>query len=601
MARHRAAELSLEYLIELLLKHNLLKDDQKRMAYAREATQRLRLSRELGVGARKRELSPIELVASYEFPDPRRRPEMIDEDKISQLVAQDVGMNYRRIDRLKLDPNFVTRMVSRPFARRHNFIALEKDPNGATVVAVGNPFDDDLLDSLRELTRGEIVRVASTPSEIHRAISEIYGFRQSIRDAAAQVGGVRGGNLENLFSVGSHDQLEAGSAPVISAVDYLLHYAFDQRASDVHIEPRREETIVRMRIDGVLHAVYRVPRAIHDALSNRVKVMARLDISSRRPQDGRIRIARNELEMDLRVSTLPTAFGDKIVVRILDPSMLLKDLGELGFLEDERPIFERWLARPSGLVLVTGPTGSGKTTTLYSALRAVASPEVNVTTIEDPIEVVTDEFNQVNANAKTGTAFGEALRHVLRQDPDVILIGEIRDEETAQEAVQAALTGHLVLSTLHTNDSVGAVARLMDLKVPSFLVAETLAGVLAQRLVRRVCTSCGEDVVLTPDELIELGVKHPEEYTGRLLARRGLGCPRCRHTGYYSRSGLFELFSVNARLKEMIADKAAPEALARAARQDGLRSLRDHAIRKVALGLTTLEEALSATADASGT
>jgi general secretion pathway protein E len=597
MARHRAAELSLDYILDLLMRLGLLKDEQRRLAYAREPAQRLRLSREAGLGARKRELSPIELVASYEFADIRRRPEVIDEDKLAQLIAADCGVPYRRIDRLKLDGALITRTASRPFARRHNFLVLETDPSGALVVTVGNPFDDDLLDSLRELTRGEIIRVHSAPSDIQRAISEIYGFRQSIRDAAAQVGSARAATLENLFSVGSHEQLEAGSAPVVSAVDYLLHYAFDQRASDVHVEPRRDETIVRMRIDGILHAVYRVPRQIHDALTNRIKVMSRLDISSRKPQDGRIRIARAEVEMDLRVSTLPTAFGDKIVIRILDPAMLLKDLGELGFLEDERPIFERWLARPSGLVLVTGPTGSGKTTTLYSALRSVASPEVNVTTIEDPIEVVTDEFNQVNANAKTGTAFGEALRHVLRQDPDVILIGEIRDEETAQEAVQAALTGHLVLSTLHTNDSVGAVARLMDLKVPSFLVAETLAGVLAQRLVRRVCSSCGEDATLTPDELLDLGVKHPEEYADRLLVRRGLGCPRCRHTGYHGRSGLFELFAVNARMKEMIADRAAPEALARAARQDGLRTLREHAIRKVALGITTLEEALSATSD----
>ena len=294
MARRRAAELSLDYLVELLLKNKLLTDDQKRLVYAREPMQRLRLARELGVGARKRELSPIELVASYEFPDTRRRPELIDEDKLAQLIAVDLGMPYRRIDRLKIDANLVTRTVSRPFARRHNFIPLERDPQGAIVVAVGNPFDDDLLDSLRELTRGEISRVVSAPADVHRAISEVYGFRQSIRDATEQLGSTRSATLENLINVGSQDHLEAGSAPVVSAVEYLLHYAFDQRASDVHIEPRREETIVRMRIDGILHGVYRVPRTIHDALANRVKVMARLDISSRKPQDGRIRIARSD-------------------------------------------------------------------------------------------------------------------------------------------------------------------------------------------------------------------------------------------------------------------------------------------------------------------
>jgi general secretion pathway protein E len=600
MQRRRAGEFSVEYLLELLSRQGLIRDEQRRMVLARESAQRLRLSREIGSGPKRRELSPVELLASFEFPDPRRRPENIDQDKIAALAAVDAGLTFKRIDRLKLDGALVTRTLSQPFARKHGVITLEKSEKNL-LVGVTNPFDDALVDELVELTRCDVTRVLCTPADVHRSISEIYGFRTSIRDAQQQLGGrEHKGTLENLVTVNVGDQLEAGSGPIINAVDYLLNYAFDQRASDIHIEPRRDETSVRMRIDGVLHVVYRVPRSLHEALTNRVKVLARLDIASRKPQDGRIRTQRGEVEMDLRVSTLPTAFGDKIVIRVLDPAMFLKDLSELGFLEDEQPVFERWLARPTGLLLVCGPTGSGKTTTLYSALRAVASPDVNITTIEDPIEVVYEEFNQVSANAKTGTDFGEALRHILRQDPDVILIGEIRDEETAKEAVQAALTGHLVLSTLHTNHSVGAVARLVDLKVPPFLVAETLLGVLAQRLVRRVCHSCGEDVILTPDELSELGVKHPDEYVGRLLARRGVGCPRCRQTGYYGRTGIYELFHCNARMREMIAENAPPEALARAARQDGLRTLREHALRKVARGLTTLEEALRTTADSEG-
>jgi general secretion pathway protein E len=601
MVRRRGGEFTVEYVIELLARQGLLKDDQRRQIAAREGAQRLRLSREIGSGARRRDVSPVELVASFDFPDPRRRPEQLDQDKITQIVAADAGLPFRRVDRLRLDAGLVVRTLSLPYARKHGVITLEKS-EGSIVVGVANPFDDALVDELVELTRCDVTRVLCTPSDVFRTIAEVYGFRSSIREAAQQIGPrVERGGFENLVSLGSAEQLEAGSTPVIQAVDYLLNYAFDHRASDIHIEPRREETVVRMRIDGVLHAVYRVPRSVHEALTNRVKVMARLDIASRKPQDGRIRTSRGEVEMDLRVSTLPTAFGDKTVVRILDPAMLLKDLGELGFLEDEQPVFERWLARPTGLLLVCGPTGSGKTTTLYSALRALASPEVNITTIEDPIEVVYDDFNQVSANAKTGTSFGDALRFVLRQDPDVILIGEIRDSETAQQAVQAALTGHLVLSTLHTNHAVGAVSRLTDLGVPPFLVAETLVGALAQRLVRRVCPACGEDVVLTPDELSELGVKHPDEYVGRMLARRGLGCPRCRQTGYYGRSGIFEMLHCGPRLRELIAERVAPEALARAARQDGLRTLREHAIRKVARGHTTLEEALRCTADAEGT
>jgi general secretion pathway protein E len=600
MSRRRAGEFSVDYVLDVLQKHGLVREEQRRMVLAREGAQRTRLAREAGSGHRRRELSPIEIIASFDLPDPRRRPEQVDQDKIAALVAAEVGLRYQRIDRLKLDPALITRTLSLPYARRHGVLALSRE-GSSLVVAVTNPFDDALLDELVELTRCDVTRVLATPSDVYRSITEVYGFRASIRDAQREIGARSGAaTLENLVSVGGAEQLEASSAPIINAVDYLLQYAFDQRASDVHIEPKRDETSVRMRIDGVLHGVYRVPRALHEALTNRVKVMARLDIASRKPQDGRIRIQRGESEMDLRVSTLPTAFGDKVVVRVLDPAMFLKDLSELGFLEDEQPLFERWLARPTGLILVCGPTGSGKTTTLYSALRAVSSPDVNIMTIEDPIEVVCEEFNQVSANAKTGTNFGEALRHILRQDPDVILVGEIRDAETAQEAVQAALTGHLVLSTLHTHHSVGAVARLIDLAVPPFLVAETLVGVLAQRLVRRVCHGCGEDVVLTPDELGELGVTHPDEYAGRLLARRGVGCPRCRQTGYFGRVGIYELFSCNGRMREMIADRAAPEALARAARQDGLRTLREHALRKVARGDTTLEEALRATADSEG-
>jgi general secretion pathway protein E len=355
-----------------------------------------------------------------------------------------------------------------------------------------------------------------------------------------------------------------------------------------------------MRIDGVLHAVYRVPKTVHGAIANRFKIMSRLDIAAKRPQDGRIRTARGDAEMELRVSTVPTTFGDKIVIRILDPNVLVRDLSELGFLQDERDTFERWLTRPHGLVVVTGPTGSGKTTTLYSALQALASPEVNVVTIEDPIEMVHDDFNQIAANPKTGTGFAEALRHVLRQDPDVIMVGEVRDAETATQAVQAALTGHMVLTTLHTNDTVGAVARLRDLGVPSFLIGATLTGVVSQRLVRQVCPSCAEDVLLTADEVAALRVTHPEDWAGKLVARRGQGCAKCRYTGHYGRTGVFEILPMNARLRHLVADGATPEALLRTARQDGLRSLREHAVRKVAGGVTSFEEAVRGTADVEG-
>ncbi len=600
----RATEYTLEFVADALGRQGILSEEARRTAFARENAQRARLlrdqsSRAGGRGLRRAELSPIEVLASFEFTDARRESELVDEDKATQAVAQEVGLPYRKIDPLKLDGHLITRTLSRPFARRHGVLPLERK-NGALVVAAANPFDRELFENLRGLVGLRIEPVLSAPSDIHRAIAEVYGFRQQIRDAQTQLtaSGPDVGNLEQFVNLSGLEALEASSEPVVAAVEYVLHYAFEQRASDIHVEPRREESIIRMRIDGVLHPVYRIPKGVHGAIANRFKIMSRLDIAMKRPQDGRIRTARGDTEMELRVSTIPTAFGDKIVIRILDPAVLVRDLSELGFLPDERDAFETWLVRPHGLVVVTGPTGSGKTTTLYSALQAIASPEVNVVTIEDPIEMVHEDFNQIAANPKTGTGFAEALRHVLRQDPDVIMVGEVRDGETASQAVQAALTGHLVLTTLHTNDSVGAVARLRDLGVPGFLIAATLAGAVAQRLVRQVCPGCAEDVPLTADQVAELGVKHPEEHAGRLLARRGVGCAKCRYTGFYGRTGIFEVLPVNARLRHLIADGATPEALSRTARQDGLRPLREHAVRKVAAGVTSFEEATRATADA---
>jgi general secretion pathway protein E len=605
---YRATDYTLELVANLLAKQGLLTDDARRTAFARENVQRARLLREQATrggarGLRRAELSPIEVLASFRFPDARRDTEVVDEDKATQAIADAVGIPYRKIDPLKLDGQLITRTLSRPFARKHGVLPLERR-NGSIVIATTNPFDRELLENLRGLTGAEIEPVLSSPSDIHRAISEVYGFRQQISQASVQLQDGAAApdvtNLEQFVNLTGIDALEASSEPVIAAVEYLLHYAFEQRASDIHIEPRREESIIRMRIDGVLHPIHRIPKSVHGAITNRFKIMSRLDISLKRPQDGRIRTARGDTEMELRVSTIPTTFGDKIVIRVLDPNVLVRDLSELGFLPDERETFERWLVRPHGLVLVTGPTGSGKTTTLYSALQALASPEVNVVTIEDPIEMVHEDFNQVAANPKTGTGFAEALRHVLRQDPDVVMVGEVRDGETAAQAVQAALTGHMVLTTLHTNDTVGAIARMRDLGVPGFLIAPTLTGVLAQRLVRQVCPACTTDVPLTADEVQALGVPHPEDYAGTLVARRGQGCPKCRFTGYYGRTGIFEVLGVNPRLRHLVAEGATPEVLLRTARQDGLRSLREHAVRKVAAGVTSFEEAMRVTADVDG-
>jgi len=605
MRTHRASDFTLEFVADALQRKGILREEDRKTASARENVQRAKLLRETqgrgGRALRRADLSPVELLASFAFSDARREADRVDEDKITKALAEVIGLPYVKIDPLKLDVQLITRTLSRPFARKHAVLPLEKR-SGALVVATANPFDRELFENLHGLTGLAIEPVLSAPADIHRAIAEIYGFREQIQEAQIQVGGgiVDVGNLEQFVNLSGLEVLEASSEPIVAAVEYLFHYAFEQRASDIHVEPRRDETIIRMRIDGVLHPVYRIPKGVHGAIANRLKIMSRLDIAARRPQDGRIRTARGDTEMELRVSTIPTAFGDKIVVRVLDQQVLVRDLSELGFLPDERDRFERWLERPHGLVIVTGPTGSGKTTTLYSALEALASPEINIVTIEDPIEMVHEEFNQIAANPKTGTGFADALRHVLRQDPDVVMVGEVRDGETATQAVQASLTGHLVLTTLHTSDAVGAVARLRDLGVPGFLIAATLTGVVAQRLVRGVCPNCAEDVLLTADQVAELGVRHPEEHAGKLIARRGVGCPKCRYTGFFGRTGLFEILAINHRLRHLIAEGATPEVLARTARQDGLRTLREHAVLKVASGATSFEEAMRSTADSEG-
>ncbi len=598
----RASDFTFNYVVDVMAKAGLISDASRKTAMARESLQRARLLKDdAAMTGRLRggDLSPVKLLASFKFPSELRPGELVEEDKIAETVAKAAGMQHRKIDPLKLDAQLITRTVSRPFARKFMVLPLERTRT-SLVAAVSNPFDRELFESLRRFTGVEVQPVLSSPSDIQRAIAEVYGFRQSIRAAETQVGGTGPdvGNLEQFFNLSGLEALEASSEPIVAAVEYILHYAFEQRASDIHIEPQRDECIVRMRIDGVLHPVYQVPKALHGAITNRLKIMSRLDISSRKPQDGRLRTAVGDSEMELRISTVPTAFGHKVVVRILDPNVLLRDLSELGLLDDEKARLEGWLLRPHGLVIVTGPTGSGKTTTLYSAMQALAAPEVNLVTIEDPIEMVQPGFNQVQADAKTGTGFGEALRHVLRQDPDIIMVGEVRDSDTAAQAVQAALTGHLVLTTLHTSDAVGAVSRLHDLGVPNFLIAATLTGVIAQRLVRSVCPSCSEDVLLTADQVADLGVIHPEDFAGKLLARRGPGCSRCRFTGFYGRTGIFEVLAIDRRLRALISTGAAPDVLERTALQDGMRTLRQHAVRKVAAGVTSFEEAMHATADA---
>lgn len=555
---------------------------------------RAELRRLLGRQRVSYSISDIELVASFRFKRPGT-DQPLDEETITEVVARHLGYAFVRIDPLKLDFRLVVDAFGGPFAEKHLVIALEADDDHLTV-AVTDPWNTDLLASLAQFKQKAIRPVMAPKCEILRVISEFHGFRRSMRAAEVELGGDLPdiGNLEALYKVHGTNELEATDQPIVQAVWYLLNYAHDQRASDIHIEPKREDALVRMRIDGVLHAVHRMPKTVHPAVVSRVKLLARLDIAEkRRPQDGRFKTAFGKEEVELRVSTVPTAFGEKAVVRIFDPGVLRQPLDKLGFFERELTAYDSFIRATNGMVLITGPTGSGKTTTLYSTLHHIASPRINICTLEDPIEMVHESFNQMAMQPKIGFTFATALRNVLRQDPDVVMVGEIRDPETAEGAVQAALTGHLVLSTLHTNDAASAVGRLLDLGVYPFLISGVLLGVVAQRLVRKVCPSCATEEVLTTEQIDALRIRGAE---GRQLkVRRGRGCIRCRGTGYRGRTGVFEVMRMTPRLQKLVQEKAPAQEIKREALNDGMLTLREYAIKKMARGETTFEEVLAVT------
>jgi general secretion pathway protein E len=521
----------------------------------------------------------------------------LDLEMLTQFLARRAGLGYLRIDPLRVDAGQVAETMSAQYAQRHGVLPVQVTP-AEVVVATSEPFIDDWVGEVERQSRRAVRRVVANPVDIKRYTAEFFALAKSVR-AVQQAGEAASANsFESLVELGrSGRQLDANDQGVIQVVDWLWQYAFDQRASDIHMEPRREQGVIRFRIDGVLHPVYQVPPAVMNAITARIKLLARMDVvERRRPQDGRIktRNPRGE-EIEMRLSTLPTAFGEKLVMRIFDPDTAVKDLAGLGFAPHDAERWEQLTARPNGIVLVTGPTGSGKTTTLYCTLRRVATEEVNVSTIEDPIENIDPAFNQTQVQPQLDFGFAEGVRTLMRQDPDVIMIGEIRDLETAQMAVQAALTGHLVFSTLHTNDAPSAFTRLMELGVPAYLLNATLLGVLAQRLVRTLCPHCK-----TPDpdasrELLAEAVKPWQIGSGLYRPYRGAGCPECRMTGYRGRLGIYELLTVTQAFRALVSNGADLQALRRQAVQDGMRPLRLAGAMRAAEGLTTLAEVIAAT------
>ena len=520
----------------------------------------------------------------------------LDLETLTQYLAQRSGLAYLRIDPLRVDVGRVGEVMSASYAERHKVLPVQVTAK-EVVIATAEPFIKDWVSEVERQAHRSVRCVVANPQDIKRYTAEFFALAKSVR-AAEKAGGATGGaSFEQLVELGkSNKQLDANDQGVVRVVDWLWQYAFDQRASDIHLEPRREQGVIRFRIDGVLHPVYQMPMGVLNAMVARVKLLGRMDVvEKRRPLDGRIktRNPRGE-EVEMRLSTLPTAFGEKMVMRIFDPENTVKNLDALGFSAHDAQRWEDLVKRPHGIILVTGPTGSGKTTTLYSTLKRVATEEVNVSTVEDPIEMIEPSFNQTQVQPQLDFGFTEGLRALMRQDPDIIMVGEIRDLATAEMAVQAALTGHLVFSTLHTNDAPSAVSRLMELGVPSYLINATLLGVLAQRLVRTLCPSCKvRDEDAKPEDLAES--VRPWKLTGSCQPYKPVGCEDCRMTGYRGRMGLYELLMVTETLKKQIHDAPSMDVLRRQAVQDGMRPLRLAGALRVAEGLTTLPEVLACT------
>ncbi|ABD70923.1 type II secretion system protein E [Rhodoferax ferrireducens T118] len=520
----------------------------------------------------------------------------LDIELLTQWLAGRAGLDYLRIDPLKVDVGKVADTMSAAYAERHKILPVQVTPS-EIVVATAEPFMTDWVAEVERQSRRSVRRVVASPQDIHRYTAEFFALAKSVRAANKAGGNAGGASFEQLVELGkTNKQLDANDQSVVQVVDWLWQYAFDQRASDIHLEPRREQGVIRFRIDGVLHPVYQMPMGVLTAMTARIKLLGRMDVvERRRPQDGRIK-TRNPRgdEIEMRISTLPTAFGEKMVMRIFDPDTTVKDLDALGFSVHDAQRWEALVKRPNGIILVTGPTGSGKTTTLYSTLKRIATEEVNVSTVEDPIEMIEPSFNQTQVQLQLDFGFPEGLRALMRQDPDIIMVGEIRDSQTAEMAVQAALTGHLVFSTLHTNDAPSAVTRLMELGVPSYLITATLLGVLAQRLVRTLCPHCKvPDPAATREALA--GVVKPWQINGGYKPFKPVGCVDCRMTGFMGRMGLYELLVVGEAFKEKITREPNADALKRQAVLDGMRPLRLAGALRVAEGLTVLEEVLSST------
>jgi general secretion pathway protein E len=651
-----------DHICDILVKTGLLSENEKKRILEKKDEFKGKVIRKQKLlhtkGRMQTSVTIIDIIAFLNLDRADSVPGKVDEEIIYQTLAREWGFQYKKINPLELDLNFVTTTLPRSFAMKHltlpisrffyelnektiddiwkknvpsdiisklnglknrkftnpkefsealtksigpvelehyKTIIMHHSQHHRLVVATTNPFNRETLEDITRVSNMPVTPMVSSKSDIIKLINEFFGFKRSIVEAEQYFSGpsVDLGNLEQYARLGFDDDLP-NDHHIVNAVNHLFTYAFDQRASDIHIEPKRETTLVRMRIDGVLHTVFKIPKSVHSAIISRIKNLSRMDMAEkRRPQDGRIKMDKGEIEVEIRISTVPVAFGEKMVMRIMDPNILFQDLETLGFAENDMTRFNKLIQMPHGIVIVCGPTGSGKSTTLYSALRKLSTPEINITTVEDPIEMIHEDFNQISAQSGLGISFGSILRNILRQDPDIIMIGEMRDLETAENAVQAALTGHLVLSTLHTNDAPSSITRLLDLGVPSFLIQSTLNGILAQRLVRKICNHCREKFIISTSDLKKMGITVHQE--GNVTLQQGQGCQTCRETGYFGRTGIFEVLPYTESIKKMTTSETDLEAIRASALREGMVVLRENAVRKMLDGITTYHEVLRVT------
>ncbi len=588
--------LSSKNLCQILFDSGLISAMQAKEIIKKEKniTRAIKKEREKNSGS-KVDITLVDVILYLKLKRADQPSKRIDEDIIYESFAKKWNIPFKKIDPLTLDLNLVTKTIPKSFAKKHLVLPVEIK-EGKLVVAISDPDKFEAIADVERVSNLKVTPVVSPRSDIIKMIDEFFEFRSSIIAAEEQFAGnsVDLGNLEQFISLQSDGEVAATDQHIVRAVNHLFSYAFDQKASDIHIEPKREETFARMRIDGVLHTVHKLPKAVHNAIVSRIKTLSRLDMAEKRkPQDGRIKFEKDGTEVEIRVSTIPVAFGEKVVMRVMDPEILFQDLETLGFLSTDLDKYTNIIHKPFGIVLVTGPTGSGKSTTLYSTLRTLSSSEVNITTIEDPIEMIHEDFNQIAVQPAIGVTFDSILRNIMRQDPDIIMVGEIRDLQTAQSAVQAALTGHLVLSTLHTNDAVSAISRLLDLGIPPYLIQSSVVGLMAQRLVRKICTFCATSYEIEAKELVAMGLGLNKK--GKVKLKYGKGCIKCRNTGYKGRTAVYEILPYSDLIRSMTSYDVDIAKLRKSAVTEGLTTVREDGIKKMLKGITTYQEVLRVT------